>query len=401
MTYGLIGEKLGHSYSKVIHNLLGNQAYTLKEIAPENLPAFMETSGFQGINVTIPYKERVMPYCTLSPEAQRIGCVNTIVHKDGQLFGHNTDYAGFLYMLRRGGIALKGKKVVILGSGGTSKTAACVAADEGAGEVIKVSRQGAHNYDNVANHADAQILINTTPVGMYPRNLDAPVSLESFPCLEGVVDVIYNPLKTALTLAAAERGIPHTNGLSMLVAQAAYAHGLFFGVDVDEATMEQILTEVQKQMRNVVLVGMPGCGKTTFGQMLAQTLGLAFVDTDECIQVQTGHSPSEFITTHGEAHFREIEKEVVAQVAKQTGQVIATGGGSVLLPENRMAMKQNGFVVFLDRPLELLATEGRPLSTNLNALYSTRYPIYTQMCDVCIQVEGNVREVFEHIIAAL
>ncbi|MCL2694933.1 MAG: hypothetical protein FWE69_01255 [Clostridiales bacterium] len=382
MKYGLIGEKLGHSYSQTIHGLLGNPDYELLELSPEELPRFLTAPTFCGINVTIPYKQAVIPYCELSETAARVGSVNTLVNRGGKLFGCNTDLQGFCYLARRAGISFDGKKVVILGSGGTAKTALIAAKDGGAREVVTISRD---NFGSHKDHANADILINTTPVGMYPNNESQLVDLVAFPNLSGLLDVIYNPNKTRLVLAAEDRGIPAAGGLPMLVAQAFYAHKLFFDLDLDEALIEDTLVKTERQFSNIVLIGMPGCGKSTLGKALAERLGLVFVDTDE----RMGRGPAEIISESGEAHFRQLESAVVAEVAKQTGRVIATGGGSVLAEVNRLALRQNGRIIFVDRALDRLATDDRPLSVDLAALYKTRYPIYRDLAQKRLTVTEN------------
>ena len=405
--YGLIGERLSHSYSKTIHHLLGNTEYELMELAPLEVKAFFKSPCFMGINVTIPYKQTVMPYCELSEFARKIGGVNTITNKNGTLFGHNTDYDGFSYMAERAGIRFDNKKVVILGDGATAKTARHVVCDRQAEEVVTISRKGDHNYDTIHLHYDADILVNTTPVGMFPNNQNALLDIRPFHHLEGVLDVIYNPLKTKLIIQAEELGIPCSGGLPMLVAQAVHAHDLFFsenGGNKSNHLIESILKEVERRHRNIVLIGMPGCGKTTIGKKLATDLNMAHIDTDVLIQFKAGCSPSQIITEDGEDFFRQIEEDVISDIYKQTGQVISTGGGSILRAENRINLKQNGFILFLDRPIESLATESRPLSKDadaLNALFETRHPIYSSFCDANIPVEQNIEYNIEKILAIL
>jgi shikimate dehydrogenase len=401
LDYGLIGKKLSHSYSRIIHGFMGNTGYELLEIPPEELDAFMREAAFTGINVTIPYKEAVLPYCVLDESAKKIGSVNTVINEGGTLRGFNTDYFGFSRMAERAGISFHGKKAVILGSGGTSKTASCVARDKGAREVITVTRGGVQSenqcgYDEIALHYDCDVLINTTPVGMYPGNGQAPVELAGFTNLSAVIDVIYNPLRTKLLLDARERGIPTANGLAMLTAQAAMAHELFFSGE--KVPLDDLVFKTERFFSNVVLIGMPGCGKTTIGKGLALRLGKEFADTDEIIAARTGRSIPEIINNDGEAAFRDMESRVIAEVSAKTGQVIATGGGSVLRKENWDALSQNGTVVYLERALEKLATEGRPLSVNVEELYRKRKPLYEAACDVKVEVGDDLDRNIEAFI---
>jgi len=406
MSYGLIGAKLSHSYSKIIHNFWGNAEYQLWEIKPEKLDTFFQTADFTGINVTIPYKQDVMPYCILSEGAAKIGSVNTVVNKHGRLHGYNTDYSGFLYMAERAAIDFRHKKVLILGSGGTAKTVFYAARDSGAGEIVIVSRNGKDNYKNLEKHGDSNILINTTPLGMYPLNDGLPVDISLFSRLTDVMDVIYNPLKTNLLLDAQKKGVNFMSGLPMLVAQAWFSHKLFFGLEsepaVDREIIETVLHKTEKIFKNIVLIGMPGCGKTTIGRELAGRLGWKFTDTDWEIENRTGRSVPEIINTEGEPYFRKIEREIILDIAKETGRVIATGGGSVMAQENRNALLQNGFIIFLEREIGELATDNRPLAKDFAAiseLYKRRAPIYNAMCDkkicVCDSLEENVTRIME------
>ena len=393
MKYGLIGRSLAHSYSAAIHGLLGNCEYELCEVPPESLDGFMRDADFLGINVTIPYKEAVMPYCEPDDITLRIGCVNTIVNKGGRLYGHNTDHFGFSFMVKNAGMDFAGRKVLVLGSGGASKTASCVARELGAREIVIVSRNGRDNYGNIARHADADILVNTTPVGMFPDGERSPVSLDLFANLCAVIDVVYNPLRTKLVLDARERGIAATGGLAMLVAQAVNAHGLFFSTDItatdSAALVPKIVREAELLFSNIVLVGMPGCGKTSVGRCLAEILEMDFIDTDLLIETNTGRKVPDIIREDGEPFFRDLERAAVAQASTGTRRVIATGGGSVLARENRDALLRNGTVVFLERDLAFLATADRPLSVDLGAMLAQRLPIYESICHHRVPVCGS------------
>lgn len=403
MEYGLIGEKLGHSYSQMIHARLADYRYELKEVAPERLDAFIEARNFRGLNVTIPYKQAVMKHCAeLSPEAMEVGSVNTlIVRPDGSLFGHNTDIDGFIYMLRRGEIDPAGAKAVILGSGGTSLTARAALTRLGAREIVTVSRKGPVDYAALyAEHADAEILVNATPVGMYPKNGASPVELDRLPKVRGVADVIYNPEKTALILAARAKGIPAVSGLSMLVAQAREAAELFAGHAIPAGRVEDIVSEIGAQTLNLILVGMPGCGKSTLGQAVAAALQREFVDCDAEIVRRAGKSIPEIFAQDGEGAFRALESGVLADVCRGHGLVISTGGGAVLRAENRDAMRQNGRVCLIRRALALLPRDGRPLSASEDAvarLWEARRAAYETAADFPVENDGTVEEAAEKI----
>lgn len=403
MEYGLIGEKLGHSYSQMIHARLADYRYELKEVAPERLDAFIEARNFRGLNVTIPYKQAVMKHCAeLSPEAMEVGSVNTlIVRPDGSLFGHNTDIDGFIYMLRRGEIDPAGAKAVILGSGGTSLTARAALTRLGAREIVTVSRKGPVDYAALyAEHADAEILVNATPVGMYPKNGASPVELDRLPKVRGVADVIYNPEKTALILAAQAKGIPAVSGLSMLVAQAREAAELFAGHAIPAGRVEDIVSEIGAQTLNLILIGMPGCGKSTLGQAVAAALQREFVDCDAEIVRRAGKSIPEIFAQDGEGAFRALESGVLADVCRGHGLVISTGGGAVLRAENRDAMRQNGRVCLIRRALALLPRDGRPLSASEDAvvrLWEARRAAYETAADFPVENDGTVEEAAEKI----
>lgn len=403
--YGLLGEHLSHSFSPQIHARLGDYDYKLFEVAPDDLGAFLQAKNFNGLNVTIPYKKAVIPYLAgLSDNARRIGAVNTIVkHADGTLWGDNTDYDGFLYMVRRSSAAVKGKKALVLGTGGASAPVAAVLSDLGAREVIKISRSGENSYENIARHYDADILVNTTPVGMYPNNGKAPLSLEGFRKLSCVLDIIYNPHKTALTLDAERRGIPAFTGLSMLVAQAKRAAELFLGTDIPDARTDEILAELEREMQNLVLVGMPGCGKTTAGKALSKALSRPFCDADTEIERRAGKNIPAIFEAEGEAGFRARETAVLAELCKQSGAVIATGGGAVTISENIDILRQNSIVLFLNRDPSALPTDGRPVSQRdgVQAIYQRRLPLYRAVCDYEIDANDAIETVVQRISEAI
>ena len=404
MLYGLIGERLGHSYSCEIHEQIADYQYELREIRREDLPEFFAKREFLGINVTIPYKEAVMPLLDeISDTAKAVGAVNTVVNRGGRLSGYNTDLAGMTAMLRKAGIDPAGKKALILGTGGTSKTARAVLKQLGAADVTLVSRSGKEGgvtYDEAAVIcADTEIIINTTPVGMYPNIGAKPIDISLFPKLCGVADAIYNPLRSELISDAAERGIPCTGGLYMLAAQAVYARALFLGEQADEALIEKAYLGTKRQKQNTVLIGMPSCGKSSVGRLLAESEGKEFIDTDTLIAERAGKSIPEIFAAVGEKGFRALESQVIADVAARSGCVIATGGGAVLSSANVRALKQNGVLVFLDRSPKLLCgTADRPLSQDSEAmarLYEQRYPIYTAAADITADSNGTVAEAAE------
>ena len=390
MEYGLIGEKLGHSFSKIIHEKLADYTYELCPLAKDELDAFMTAKQFKAINVTIPYKQDVIPYCdVLDDSAKRIGVVNTIVNRDGKLFGYNTDFAGFLYNLNAHGITLKDKKVMICGSGGTCKTVTAVAEYMGAKEILVVSRSKKENavtYEECIRHKDVDVVVNASPKGMYPDNGESPLDLSNFPNCKAVVDVIYNPLKTRLLQQAEQLGMKAVNGLEMLVAQAKFAVEHFLSTEIENDKIDQITLELLKQLTNIVLIGMPSSGKTLTGKALCKYIDKTVVDTDAVIVERSGMSINEMFARHGEAYFRQWEHDVIEEFSKQNGLIIATGGGAIKNEENIQNLKQNGVVMFIDRDLEhLLVTDDRPLSKDTNAvakLYEERYPLYTKYGDL-------------------
>lgn len=393
MEYGCIGKKLGHSFSKDIHALLADYKYELAEIPEDSLSDFMKKADFKAINVTIPYKEKVIPFLSyISPEAEAIGAVNTIVNNGGRLSGYNTDFAGMRSLILKTGIDPDGKTALILGTGGTSRTAAAVLKSLGAKEIKRVSRSGkdgALTYDEAyENYPGAEIIVNTTPAGMFPDTEGVSVDIERFPHLTGVIDAVYNPLRTNLILSAKKRGIKASGGLYMLVAQAFYAYRYFTGDEGDGRVINKIYKKILSEKENIVLTGMPGSGKTTLGKIIAKKTGKAFYDTDDEIKNMFSSSPEEIIASEGEADFREKETAAVKKLSGLTGAVIATGGGAVLKEENITALKRNGKVVFIDRPIEFIKpTADRPLSCDmekLSARYSERYPIYLGTADIKI-----------------
>lgn len=394
MNCGLIGETLGHSFSPAIHRMLGNYSYRLFELSPEELGPFLRNSAFDGLNVTIPYKKAVIPYCAeLSSAAQRIGSVNTLLRRpDGTLWGDNTDYDGFRALVLSLGVSPSGKKVLIFGSGGTSLTAQTVLADLGASEIVVVSRSGPVRYEDLPAHRDAAFLVNTTPVGMYPHNGACPADPDLFPQLEGVLDAVYNPLSTELCLRAREHGVPAAGGLLMLVAQAKRAAELFTGQTIPDEKTAEIHARLLGGRKNLVLIGMPGCGKTAVGRALAGLLGRPFVDTDLEVEKRAGAAIPAIFAEQGEGAFRALESEAIRAASARTGQVISTGGGAVLRAENRRALRQNGTVVFLRRPLDRLSSEGRPLSKGgaaLETLWREREPVYRAASDFEIENDGR------------
>ena len=410
MQYGLIGEHLTHSYSPEIHAKLADYKYELVELPPDKVQGFIESGNFRAINVTIPYKETVIPLLDgIDDSAKSIGAVNTIVNVDGRLYGYNTDSMGMKALIKRLGLSLENKKVLILGTGGTSKTARSVAEELGAASILNVSRkssESAVSYEAAAKlHSDAEIIINATPCGMYPATGGKPIDIAAFPKLEGVVDVIYHPLRTNLVLDAQERGLKASGGLYMLVAQAVYACSFFLNKRAHIEDIDRVYSELLFDKQNIVLIGMPSCGKTEIGRLIAQKTGKVFLDSDEKIVDTTGQSIADYFVTRGEEEFRMIESAVLCDAADLSSTVIATGGGAVLRSENMRAMRRNGVVVFIDRsPEKLCATPDRPLSSNRDALmarYNERYEKYCQAADIKIDGDGTLEEVANAIIEAV
>jgi shikimate dehydrogenase len=416
MTYGLIGEHLPHSFSKEIHGKCASYEYELHELAHGAVGAFMEAADFCAINVTIPYKQTVMSYLyEIHEQARAIGAVNTVVNRDGKLYGYNTDFYGMLALVRHIGVEIKDKKVLILGTGGTAHTARALATSEGVRCVLTVGRsvgEGVISYEEAyTDHTDAEIIINTTPCGMFPyadggsQIAGTPIDITRFPRLEGVVDVVYNPIRTNLVMNAKAAGVPAEGGLYMLVGQAVVASRVFLGEEIEQVaadtetyeTIDRIYGEIVKDKENIVLIGMPGSGKSTVGKQLADAMGRPFLDTDALIVERTGKAISDIFAEVGEAGFREIESEVVKDTANNsTGCVIATGGGAILRDDNVRALARGGRIYFLDRPLEaLLPTEDRPLASTADAIrrrYAERYERYCATADVRVENGRAVEE---------
>ena len=425
--FGLIGEKLGHSFSPLLHAKFGDYDYALMEIAKDDIDDYFRRADFCGVNVTIPYKETAIQYCEADDNARSIGCVNTLVKTSDGVRGYNTDTFGFEYMLKRAGIDVAGKSVSILGSGGTCRTAAYTVSRLGASSVTVVSRNPSDmglfvtcpvryvSYDD-EGYKECRVLINTTPVGMYPHISGMPVDInKSYVNLEAVADVIYNPLNTRLVYNAKRRALKATGGLPMLVAQGYFAAKLFKGRtlsadpvgDLSEkeiSKLEKVIAQICAATGNIVLTGMPGSGKSTVGKIIAKKLDKEFVDTDELFSKDNGISPAKCIKNDGEPLFRALEKKIVEKAAQKGGRVIATGGGVILDPENIEMLSLNGTIVFINRELDRLATSDRPLSQgheNLKALYYKRLPIYLANCDHAVEVCGDARSVADDVIASL
>ena len=401
---GLLGEKLGHSYSPAIHAELADYDYRLYEVAPEKLGEFLKDGEFDGLNVTIPYKKAVIPYCAaLSPIAQKLQSVNVLVRRtDGTLYGDNADAYGFDAMVKASGISVEDKKALVLGSGGASATVCAVLDALGARSVTVISRGGEDNYGNLERHADAEIIVNTTPVGMYPGCGVSPVDLRRFPRLAGVLDIVYNPARTALVMQAEALGIPYMSGLYMLVAQAKRTAEVFEGRAIPDSETERIWKKLGREMQNIVLVGMPGSGKSTVAARLAEALDRVVLDSDAEIEEKNGASCACLIERNGEAAFRRMESEVIADLGKRSGLVIATGGGCVTREENYTSLHQNGVIFWLRRDLDKLPREGRPLSAgDLAAMYDKRRAYYERFADYSVDNNGTVEETVRQIMAVL
>ena len=404
MRCGLIGRKLAHSFSPEIHAELDSYEYKLYELEPEAVEDFVRRGPLDAFNVTIPYKETVLPMMDeLSDRARRIGSVNTVVRRpDGTLFGDNTDAEGMLYMFRRAGFCMTGKKVLVLGSGGSSRTACAVLKDLGAHPVV-ISRTGGNNYGNLNLHDDAEYIVNTTPVGMYPNCGVSPVDIADFPQLRGVADIIYNPARTKLLIDCETAGIPCINGLTMLVDQGRRASEIFTGKNIPESTTDGIVAGIARRMENIVFIGMPGCGKSTVGKCIAEKLGRPFYDADAELAARAGRTVPEIIRTDGEDAFRRLETECAAELGKRSGTVIACGGGVVTREENYFLYHQNGIILWLDRPLGELPTEGRPISQSrsVEALYAERMPKYRKWSDITVSAAETAEKTAELVLEAL
>ncbi len=405
--YGCIGKKLTHSFSKEIHAKLADYNYELIELSEEEIPPFFEKKDFEAINVTIPYKETVIPYLdSVSDIAKRIGAVNTVVNRNGELRGYNTDYFGMKALIERVGLDLNGKKVLVLGTGGTSKTARVVAADLGSSQILTVSRrktEGTITYEEaVTIHSDAEIIINTTPAGMFPDCEAKPIGLSAFERPKGVIDAIYNPLCTNLVLEAEARGIKAEGGLYMLVMQAVVAVEKFLDTEISKDVADRVFSEILAAKENIVLTGMPGSGKSTVGKLLWLD-GYKFIDTDTEIEKRCGCTIKELIAAKGEKYFRDLETEVIREVSAQSCRIISTGGGAILREENVSALKRNGRLFFIDANLSRLqATDDRPLSDTedkLARLYHERINIYKATADVIVPEMGTAEAEAEYILA--
>lgn len=400
MKCGLLGQRLGHSYSPAIHALLGDYEYTLYEIEPEELKDFLRNGDWDGINVTIPYKQTVLPYLDeLTPIAEKLGAVNTIIRREGKLIGHNTDYVGFQSLLVKSGLSPAGKKCLVLGSGGASKVAVSVLGECGA-DVVVISRSGENHYGNICRHTDASIIVNATPVGMYPNTGVSPVDLSFFPHLEGVLDMVYNPARTQLILDAEKRNITAANGLWMLVAQAKCAAEWFTGAPIPDGICSRIYRVMRDRTENIILIGMPGCGKSTVGRLIAEKTGKPFVDADAEIEKLANINIPRIFAEYGEEVFRDWETKVLAELGKRSGLVIATGGGCVTKERNYPLLHQNGSIFWLQRDAKNLPTYGRPLSqsADLQQMYERRKDLYLRFADQTIDNNGTPSDSVDTIL---
>ena len=405
MKCGLLGEKLGHSYSPRIHAELSDYEYLLYEKTPDEVESFVREGNWHGLNVTIPYKKTVIPFCDeLTELAKQIGSVNTLLRRpDGSILGDNTDAYGFETLLQKTGFAPEGKKALVLGSGGASATVCACLRLHGA-EVVVVSRSGEINYRNVSElHSDAALIVNTTPLGMYPKNGEKALDLNPFSNLEAVLDVVYNPARTAILLQAEELGIPCAGGLRMLVAQGVRASEIFLGQKHPDRELERIYSKLSAEMQNVILIGMPGSGKSTIAKRLSKELGRECVEADQKIEEKAGCTIPEIFAAEGEDGFRRRETEVLSELGKRSGLVISTGGGCVTREENYPLLHQNGTIIRITRDLTKLAREGRPLSQNadLRLMAAAREPFYARFADVTVSNDGTPEETVQEILEVL
>lgn len=405
--YGLLGEHLGHSFSPFLHHALGDTAYDLYELPREDLEAFVRQENVRGLNVTIPYKETVLPFADeLSPAVEAIGAANTLYKRDGKLIAENTDVLGFLYLLDAAGIDVRGKKILVFGNGGASKAVREALRRKEAGEVLVVSRRGGDapliSYEELSNHFDADVLVNTTPVGMYPDNLSSVTDLSLYDHPGGVIDIVYNPLRTGLLLQAEALGIPHANGLRMLVAQAVRAHEFFFDTKVDDAVIEDLTRKLTKNATNLVLIGMPGSGKSSVAKLLAEQTGREVVELDADIEAAAGKPIPRIFAEDGEEGFRALESNGIARAGARNGVILSLGGGAVTKERNYLPLHQNGRIYCLKRDLSLLPMDGRPLSKDLEtlkAMEQERAPMYERFADVTIENDGTLEEAAQKILA--
>ena len=394
MKCGVLGRKLGHSYSPQIHKHLGDYEFHIFEKEPEELVDFLQNGDFTGTNVTIPYKKDVIPHLDqVSPIVEQLGAVNIIVRRDGKLIGHNSDHFGFRSMVEKSGVNPAGKKCLVLGSGGASVTVQSVLRDLDA-QVVVISRSGENNYENLHLHTDAAIIVNTTPLGMYPHTGESPLDVRQFPALEGVLDIVYNPARTQIMLDAEKLGVPSMNGLWMLVAQAKEAAEWFMNTTLPEEKIAEIFEILRRQMENIILIGMPGCGKSTVGKLLAEQTGKEFVDADAKIVELAGKTIPQIFAEDGEEAFRTWETKALEELGKRSGLVIATGGGCVTRECNYPLLHQNGTIFWLQRDLDQLPTEGRPLSQagDLQSMYDLRKPMYEAFADHVIDNNAAVAD---------
>ena len=401
--FGLLGRKLGHSWSPQIHTRLCGYEYGLHEVEPESLPDFLEQTELSGMNVTIPYKKDVVPFCTeLSPAAKAIGSVNTLVRRENGWYGDNTDYAGFQAMVKACGVNVQGRKTLVFGTGGASLAVIAALRDMGASPIVNISRSGPDNYDNISRHRDAEILVNTTPLGMYPNTGVSPVEVKDFPGCKAVLDVVYNPLRTKLLMDAEALGIAHAGGLIMLVEQARRSAEQFSGSAIADERVTEIVAALTAEMENIVFIGMPGCGKSAVGKRLAPLLGRPFVDADEVLAEKAGMTIPEIFAAEGEEGFRRRETEVLKELGKCSGIVLSTGGGCITRPENYPPLHQNGKIFWIQRDLDKLPTDGRPLSqkNDLNALFERRKDLYAAYADHIIVSDEDFSHTIEHVLEA-